>query len=376
MTTRMTATPDLFHPLEISFCGYSGRGKTTLITKLIQKFSVKFRVGYIKHDAHKFIMDREGKDTFKASHAGAFQVAINSPKQTALLVNCNETPFFMRQNYCDCDVVFIEGHKGERGTKILLWDDTPRDHLLLESLKANPHVNLLAIAGERGKFGNGKMEGIPYFDRDDVDGIENQLLTYWQQKISARPLYGLILRGGHSRRMGRDKGAISYHGRPQVDFLYDLLNGLLDRIYISCRSDQIDKMSTHSHFLLEDRYLGFGPMGGIMSAFHRHPEASWLVVACDMPFLCEEALGELIRGRNPYKMATCFFNEEKDWPEPLCAIYEPKAAIKMGMFLSMGKICPRKILMNSSVQILDPKNSKALTNINTPQELQNLEGGI
>ena len=368
----MTTTPDLFHSLEISFCGYSGRGKTTLITKLIQKFSKKFKVGYIKHDAHKFIMDREGKDTFKATHAGAFQVAINSPKQTALLVNCNETPFFMRQNYCDCDVVFVEGHKGECGTKILLWDDTPRDHLLLESLKANPHVHLLALVGNSEQLEGQKIKGISYFHRDDVYSIENQILNYWQQKISARPLYGLILRGGHSRRMGHDKGAIFYHGRPQVDFLYDLLSGLLDRVYISCRNDQIEESSTYGNFLLEDRYIGFGPMGGILSAFHHHSEAGWLVVACDMPFLCEEALDELIEGRNPYKMATCFFNREKDWPEPLCAIYEPKAALKMGMFLSMGKICPRKILANSPVKLLYPKNSKALTNINTPQELQNL----
>ena len=370
----MTTAPDLFHPLEISFCGYSGRGKTTLIKKLIKKFSQKFQVGYIKHDAHKFSMDREGKDTYEAMHAGAFQVAINSPEQTAMLVNRNETPFFMRQNYCDCDVVFIEGHKGERGTKILLWEDTSQDHFLLESLKANPHVHLLAVVGNVEQLESKKLEGISYFHRDNLLGIENQLTNYWKQKISQRPLYGLILRGGHSRRMGHDKGAISYHGRPQVDFLYDLLNDLLDRVYISCRNDQMNEPSQLS--LLEDRYIGFGPMGGILSAFQRHPQASWLVVACDMPFLCKEALAELIRGRNPYKMATCFFNEEKDWPEPLCAIYEPKAATKMGMFLSMGKTCPRKILMNSPVQILHPSKHQVLINVNTPQELQSAESTI
>ncbi len=373
MTT--TATPDLFHPLEMSFCGHSGRGKTTLITKLIERFSKKFRVGYIKHDAHHFTMDRPGKDTDQATRAGAFQVAINSPEQTALLVNHAASPFFMQQNYCDCDVVFVEGHKAESGCKILLWDDTPEDNLLLESLQTNPRVHLLAVVGRTVEFKG--LQDIPYFERNDISGIEHCIAKYWQQKISMRPLYGLILRGGHSRRMGHDKGAIAYHGRPQVDFLYDLLSGLLDRTYISCRSDQREQiLKKNGDNSLEDCYIGFGPMGGILSAFRRHPQANWLVVACDMPFINRETLAQLIQEHNPYKMATCFFNTERGHPEPLCTIYTPKAAVKMGMSLSMGKTCPRRILMDSSVHILHPTRGQVLTNINTPQELQSMESAV
>ena len=50
----------LFNPMELAFCGFSGSGKTTLLTKLIQSFAHDYQVGYVKHDAHNFDMDKEG----------------------------------------------------------------------------------------------------------------------------------------------------------------------------------------------------------------------------------------------------------------------------------------------------------------------------
>ena len=56
----------LFNPFEIAFCGYSETGKTTLITSLLKELSPQHKIGYVKHDAHKFQIDYEGKDTYKA----------------------------------------------------------------------------------------------------------------------------------------------------------------------------------------------------------------------------------------------------------------------------------------------------------------------
>ena len=70
-----------FNPFEISICGYSGLGKTTLICKLLQSLSKKYRVGYIKHDAHRFEMDKKGKDTYQASQNGASGVGIYSSEE-------------------------------------------------------------------------------------------------------------------------------------------------------------------------------------------------------------------------------------------------------------------------------------------------------
>ena len=58
--------------------------------------------------------------------------------------------------------------------------------------------------------------------------------------ILAGKLYGLVLSGGRSTRMGKDKGLINYHGIPQRDYIYNLLNEVCDETYMSIRKDQVD----------------------------------------------------------------------------------------------------------------------------------------
>ncbi len=64
----------------ICIVGASDSGKTTFLEKLIPEFGARgYRVGAIKHDAHGFEMDQEGKDTWKLRRAGAAVIAISSP---------------------------------------------------------------------------------------------------------------------------------------------------------------------------------------------------------------------------------------------------------------------------------------------------------
>lgn len=68
----------------ISIVGASDSGKTTFLEKLIPELARRgYRVGALKHDAHGFEMDREGKDTWRLKKAGAMTVAISSPAQIA-----------------------------------------------------------------------------------------------------------------------------------------------------------------------------------------------------------------------------------------------------------------------------------------------------
>ena len=359
---RLEIDKYLFHPLEIAFCGYSGSGKTTLIKKLIEKFAGQgYSVGYIKHDAHKFQMDREGKDTFTAHEAGASRVAISSKKACALLLDIENEELTFRQNFVDSDLVFIEGYKKEICRKILLCSGDARDEELLKTIQG-----LRAIVGPEERSSG---DSIPYFHRNDLSGI----FSFVEQTIKALcPLYGLILAGGHSKRMGQDKYKINYHGKPQVDYLSELLGRITQRVYLSCRADQQRPFSIEHIPTIEDRFVGMGPIGGILSAFHQYPNTAWLVVACDMPFIDEEMLTRLIQERDPLKMVSCFYNEEKKWPEPLCSIYEPKSAFKLLQCLALGLQCPRKILTHSPIKIISPPSQHSLNNINNPQELETI----
>ena len=170
--------------------------------------------------------------------------------------------------------------------------------------------------------------------------------------------------------MGQDKALLSYHGKSQSSYLYDLLEKSTDQCFVSCRTEQANLEDFRNKNLIKDSYIGFGPTGGILSAMKEHPHAAWLVIACDMPYLNQETIKDLINRRNPYKLATCFYNQKRQWPEPLCTIYEPKAALKLGQYLTMGNPCPRKVLMNSSIESILPLDEKSLENINTMEEFQ------
>lgn len=353
---------------EISFCGHSGSGKTTLITKLINRFSKSHQVAYHKHDAHSFDMDKEGKDTWKAKEAGASQVLITSEDQNAFITRNSsfQDKLLLDQQLLDSDIIIVEGYKNSLKDKILLWKGSEEDEKLLESYLSDPKQNLLAIVG---KFESSPLPHIPYFHRDDVEGIYRFLMNYWKIKIRQTPLKALILAGGQSKRMGQDKGKIQYFGKSQTEHLYGLLKEEVDEVYVSCREEQSGEDHLKNLPKITDVFPNKGPMGGILSCFEKDPQAAWLVIACDMPYVSRESIRTLVDGRNPFKMATSFYNEEKQWAEPLFTIYEPKAAKKLGTYMAWNKLCPRKVLFNSNIETILPENEQILKNANHPEEL-------
>ena len=110
------------------------------------------------------------------------------------------------------------------------------------------------------------------------------------------PLLGLVLAGGESRRMGVDKGTIRYHGVPQRLHAAGLLARHTESVFVSVRPDQLPTLEPALAPML-DPAPGLGPMAGLLAAIGHRPDAAWLVVACDLPFLDEATLAALVAGR-------------------------------------------------------------------------------
>ncbi len=185
---------------------------------------------------------------------------------------------------------------------------------------------------------------------------------------STANLYGLVLSGGKSTRMGTDKGLIPYHGIPQREYLYHLLNKVCEKTFISLRSEQVSELPNGMQYIVdEDQYRG--PYNGLLSAHHQYPQAAWLVLACDLPLMDLEALEQLITERNTQMLATAFAQRENPLPEPLCAIWEPKALDTSVSYLESGVgTCPRKFLINHEVQLVFPTNQQVLLNANSEED--------
>ncbi len=184
------------------------------------------------------------------------------------------------------------------------------------------------------------------------------------------PLYGLLLAGGRSRRMGRDKAALEFDGRTQLERAFALLEPLTARCFVSVRADQRDDPLRARFPQIVDLPNGLeGPLGGIRAAQLAHPEAAWLVVACDLPLLDAATLQHLIASRDPARLATVYRSTYDGLPEPLCAIWEPAAAGALAAHVAAHGNCPRKFLTQSDTLLLDQPRPDSLENVNTPAEL-------
>src|SRR4051812_3603004 len=183
-------------------------------------------------------------------------------------------------------------------------------------------------------------------------------------------LFGLILAGGSSNRMQRDKAALTYHGRTQLEWAFDLVSPLCAETYVSVREAQRGDPVRSRFPLLVDGKPGEGPIAGIYSAVTTHPNAAWMIIACDLPFLTPDTLRHLIAHRDPTRIATAYRSQYDGLPEPLCAIWEPSASEALLAHINAGKHCPRKLLINSNAALLDLPVSHSLDNVNTPDEHQ------
>lgn len=198
------------------------------------------------------------------------------------------------------------------------------------------------------------------------NSIKNQ-----EEKVNIKDnLYGLVLSGGKSTRMGTDKGQLSYHGMPHRDYLYQQLASICDRVFLSIRSKQKNSVKPEQEFIQDqDQYRG--PFNGILSAHDAFPDASWLILACDLPFMNEKSISHLIQNRDPKKTATVFATHKTGLPEPLCALWEPKGLKNAKKWLASSETtCPRKFLINSDIKLVFPENDQILFNANSRSDYE------
>ena len=187
--------------------------------------------------------------------------------------------------------------------------------------------------------------------------------------MSDAAVYGLVLAGGRSRRMGTDKALLEHEGRSQLAHVIRLLEPQVDRVFVSARPDQQDEPERSRYPLIVDRYDDMGPLAGILSAMEEYPEANWLVVACDLPNMTGETLAHLVASRSEAHPFTAYISSHDGLPEPLCAVWRAGTHGIIRSFVDEGVRCPRKILMRSDTHLIEQLDPASLDNINTPDDL-------
>ncbi|AOR24768.1 molybdopterin-guanine dinucleotide biosynthesis protein B [Clostridium taeniosporum] len=154
----------------------SGTGKTTLIEQLIKIFKLrKYKVGVLKHDAHKFEIDKEGKDSYKFSKAGADNVIISSNEKLAMIQIQKEEKNIedIIKFFENIDIVIVEGFKSNKYPKIEVYRKEIDNKLLYEDMNFNKETFLAVASNEKLNL------DIPILDLNDAYSIAN----FIEQKI-------------------------------------------------------------------------------------------------------------------------------------------------------------------------------------------------
>ncbi len=159
----------------VSIVGKSDSGKTTLIEKIVRELKSRgYKIATIKHDAHSFDIDHEGKDSWRHKHAGADVSIISSPEKVAVVqdTSMDHSLADLRDKWVrDVDIILSEGYKREHHPKIEVFRSELKRELLCKE-----DDNLVAIAGDPSE----PPKGIPVFDLNDpkpmCDFIEKRFL--------------------------------------------------------------------------------------------------------------------------------------------------------------------------------------------------------
>lgn len=174
---------------------------------------------------------------------------------------------------------------------------------------------------------------------------------------------GLLLVGGKSTRMGQDKSQlILREGITQRERGIQLLQSICDKVFISTAQDEGQNS-------IPDAYGNIGPLGAIASAQKHNPDTPWLILACDLPLLEQEHLSTLCQNRQTDKDATYFLSATDQFPEPLCAIWEPSSISAVKSALDAGQRCPRSVLKHLNGNPLPNPGLWSLANSNTEADL-------
>jgi molybdopterin-guanine dinucleotide biosynthesis protein A len=283
--------------------------------------------------------------------------------------------FKLRETFSGTDLVLVNGNHQQARAQVVIICESKKASLQ-KRVEQLTNVQMILLADDADDIFPFIKDSIPNWQELPLYRMNEteKIISFFQNKMQQAKsvLNGLVLAGGKSERMGFDKGAINLNGKEQRYHVADLLKSFCNKVYISCRQEQ-QKDIDAQYLSLPDTFTGLGPFGAILSAFREKPDNAWLVVACDLPLLDEQTFLHLTSNRNVATIATAYQSTFDGFPEPLVTIWEPKSYPVLLSFLSQGYSCPRKVLINSEITLLNSPNPYDLTNMNTPEELEKIK---
>ncbi len=335
----------------LALCGWSGSGKTTLLEKLIPRLKARgLTVALVKNDAHHFVVDQPGKDSDRLFNAGA-NIVLGSRSQMFSRRHADEQrplPVLLADLLLDHDLVLVEGHKS-----------TPLPKFWLEG-------------GDRPQPDNlSELLGVLPWDADRASLLMARLEAWLPTAWLRAPVYGGVLVGGKSHRMGREKAGMHLAGKSFLARAEDALAPHVERVVLLGEGSQ--EATQPETLRLPDAPELAGPLAGLASALRWAPGASWVITACDLPLITPSVIRWLLDQRRPGVWGILPSLSEGKL-EPLLALYEGQTAGLLAKLAATGPLAPHRLIEHEKVITVTPPAELAACwhNVNTPADLDEL----
>jgi molybdenum cofactor guanylyltransferase len=180
---------------------------------------------------------------------------------------------------------------------------------------------------------------------------------------------GIILSGGKSRRMGRDKSLIKIGNLSLIEHQINLIKPLCSEILISSGNKELEYLG---YPLIEDEFQECGPMAGIYSCLMKANYDWSFVISVDTPFVTQELIETLAAQTSGFE---CVIPFHGNGIEPLVGFYHRQVVTVI-----LGKIKNSELKMSALIESLNvnlvdidgliKKDKMIIFNINNPGDLE------
>ena len=185
----------------------------------------------------------------------------------------------------------------------------------------------------------------------------------------------VVLSGGQSRRMGRDKAGLTLEGQSFLDRMTEGLAPLFDQVYVS-----VDRPGRYpGRKELPDLRPGQGPLAGLEAAFLRTGAEAVFLTAVDLPFASPDLARRVLAGAGDGD--ACVIRRRDGGVEPLFALYRRSCLPALTACLNEGRRAVKALLDRVDCLWLEEDDlggfdlERALWNINTQTDFRRAAEG-
>jgi len=330
--------------------GSHDAGKTTLLEALVPMVAARgLAVAIVKSAGSRIEVDRPGKDSDRLFRAGA-DVFVRGKAES-----------FVRTRPAEED----------RTASDLAALARLYDVVLLECRSPMPCATVWLLGEGESEPPAGAGDVLAALPRgpERIETVRALLDRWLPGQWLRTPVYGCVLIGGRSSRMGRPKHLLKSGGRTWLERTVEILRPAVEHIVIAGAGELPDALAGVTR--LPDVPDAEGPMAGILAAMRWAPWATWLVAACDLPNLRPEALEWLLATRAAGVWATVPRFPGARGVEPLLAHYDFRAGAILERLAADGRFSPSLVAEHPKVAAPTPPShlAPAWDNVNAPGDL-------